>query len=86
MLDKSNVEFKGDHFIIDGETRVNILTQAKLDKMEKKHEFMKERNYNILGYMIIENKQYVFVTFGTSGEIVTLPPREVKQVDDSKKT
>ncbi len=83
MLDKSKVEFKGDHFLIDEETKVRIMTDKELNKLEKNNEFMRDHNYQILGYYIIENKQYVFVTFGTSGEIVTLPPKEIK--NDSKK-
>lgn len=84
MLGKSKVEFKGDHFLIDEETKVRIMSDKELSKLEKNNEFMKDHNYQILGYYVVENKQYVFVTFGTSGEIVTLPPKIVK--NENKKT
>lgn len=70
MLQDSKVEFKGDHFLIDESTRVDIISKADFDKIEKKFSFIKENNYIELGtYKTNDNRRFKFLTLGLSGDI-----------------
>lgn len=85
MLQGSKVEFKGDHFMINDEQRVEILSKVNFDKMEKKNKYIEENNYVVLGNWVQPNNpadgfglSYKFVTLGVSGTIYALPPEKIK--------
>ena len=80
MLADSKVVFHGNHFTIDGKTKVTILTNEDVDRLEKEHQFFSERNYDDMGEYTITNPDksqtvYRFVSLGTDGQIYTLPPK-----------
>lgn len=84
MFDSIKIEFKGDHFMIDKEKRVEILNQEQFDKLERDNNYIKDHNYVQLGHWVQPNepkdgkaKYYVIVALGVSGSIYALPPREV---------